>query len=619
MRKKLIWVVVSCLMALSLLLLSCGTAEEEEKTEGPGIVVKEEVKGEEEQKQEEKVVEEEQEKEVVSSEQPRYGGRLRIVINREIGAFDDVIGWGAVQGTSLFLTNEDLWGGDWTKGNAGGYGEGLTDWSAHFDVFSHKGGYVAESWEFSIDEENSQGTIVYNIRPGMYWSLDADNAVSARVGGREVVAEDVVKSLQNVTTDDRAYIHRTNPQLRDLEITATGKYQVSMTVPLDAMIAAKSRFGDFVHIFPADVTPEESAEWKNAVGSGAFILKDYVAAGSARLDRNPNYYRNNPLGPGTGDQLPYLDGVDIIIMPDPSTRLAAIRTGKIDQIAAISWEDAALLREQVPELLEGPSTYLDTSPTFMRTDKEPFNDIRVRKAMMMATDFNAIRDELNNGQGVIITWPFELYSAYEAAYLGLGDPDMPAEIAELYVYNPDKAKELLAEAGYPDGFKTEVAIQSQHADYYSVLASMWAKVGIVMELNVLETGAHRALASARNYPALMTDAKGPISTFYLAFQYTGGSRSNGSMVDDPFLNAEAKELATLAATDLDAAMVKNKEIMKYVLAQAYAIPRPAYRASIFWWPWLKNYSGELTLGYFTINKWADYIWYDEEMKSAMGY
>jgi len=62
-----------------------------------------------------------------------------------------------------------------------------------------------------------------------------------------------------------------------------------------------------------------------------------------------------------------------------------------------------------------------------------------------------------------------------------------------------------------------------------------------------------------------------------------------------------------------------KELMKHVLDQAYAITTPAAPPNTFWWPWIKNYSGENTVGYFMGDFWTTYVWYDTDLRKKMGY
>ena len=69
--------------------------------------------------------------------------------------------------------------------------------------------------------------------------------------------------------------------------------------------------------------------WRNSVGTGPFVLTDFVSGSQATLTRNSSYWDKDPVGPGKGNQLPYIDGIKMLVLPDPSTRLTAMRTGKM--------------------------------------------------------------------------------------------------------------------------------------------------------------------------------------------------------------------------------------------------------------------------------------------------
>jgi peptide/nickel transport system substrate-binding protein len=75
----------------------------------------------------------------------------------------------------------------------------------------------------------------------------------------------------------------------------------------------------------------------------------------------------------------------------------------------------------------------------------------------------------------------------------------------------------------------------------------------------------------------------------------------------------------LYLVDQKAAMLKYRELMKFVLDQAYVVPGPAYPLTTFWWPWVKNYSGESSVGYYMYDSWATFVWIDQPLKKSMGY
>ena len=102
--------------------------------------------------------------------------------------------------------------------------------------------------------------------------------------------------------------------------------------------------------------------------------------------------------------------------------------------------------------------------------------------------------------------------------------------------------------------------------------------------------------------------------------FYGDGFANASFVDDPVVTKAYNDVqAALISGGEDAADKIHKELMKYVLEQAYQIPYPKAPAYRMWWPWLKNYSGERSLGYFWVNSWPQYTWIDQNLKASMGY
>jgi peptide/nickel transport system substrate-binding protein len=353
------------------------------------------------------------------------------------------------------------------------------------------------------------------------------------------------------------------------------------------------------------------------------MLADYIPGSQAVLTKNKSYWGKDPVGPGKGNQLPYIDTLQYLIIPDASTRQAALRTGKIDQMNGVNFEDAAGFNKTTPKLKQAPGA-LGGTPwyIYMNSQRKPFNDIKVRRAMLMSVDLESIKTSLNHGLGQVLTWPIEFVPSYGDAYLGLDDPEMPATVKELYTYNPDKARQLLKEAGYPNGFKATALISSSEVDYLSIIKDMWAKVGIDLSLNVQETGQRTAIYNTGNYDIVsIAGGRGPISVFYhmVTMVAEGPVGGNAAQINDPILQQASVKMSETFITDDKAAMKIFKESMKYALDQAYVVSAPQYPLNIFWWPWVKNYSGEIQIGYFDINYWASYIWIDQDLKKSMGY
>ncbi|MBI2851125.1 MAG: ABC transporter substrate-binding protein [Chloroflexi bacterium] len=558
-----------------------------------------------------------------SLETPKYGGTLNLVLSADVTRHDPIDG--STSGATINMVYENLWTGDWTKGPAGGYGTSETRWANNtIDIWEHKRGAIAESTTWTTDPQKNEGTIVYKIRQGIHWAVNpAPWAEASRtVNGRELTADDVVAHLKRATTGTTTYIYLGTPELRVAKITKTGPWKVTVSLPLDAMVSGIARFGDSTQIVAPEVVAKygNASNWKNSVGTGAFMIADYVSGSLITLVRNPNYWDKDPIGPGKGNQLPYLGRIQYIILPDASTRLAALRTAKIDLMAGVQSEDADQIRKTTPSLKElelGTGSGIDGAA--MRVDIPPFDDIRVRRAMLMAIDFKAISDSVFGGKGWILAYPWDYAKEYSDLYIELDDPEMPESTRELYTYNPEKAKQLLKEAGYPNGLKTTALITSASVDEFAIYKDMWAKVGIEVTIDIRETAAVNNIRTAGQHPPLGARDRVPPATFFRPAVFDESPTSNPSRIKDPVLNEMLVKLRLTAVTESYSAAVKEaKQLTKYVLGQAFQVPGEIGPSYTMWWPWLRNYSGEQSVGYYDAI-WPQWVWYDEALKKSIGY
>ena len=554
---------------------------------------------------------------------PQYGGRM--IRTQLTGA--DPTSWGPFPGSGATPQQlQELWAGDWTLGAAGGYGQKLTDWAQTVDRFDRKFGLIAEKTAWSVDGGTNTATIVYTIRQGIHYQLVPNSAASALVNGRELTADDVVFCMQQRITDPGSYVYLSNPELRPAQVSKTGPWEVSVKVPSNVLLTALNRFSSTTGYYPPEVFQKfnKMADWRDQVGTAAFMLTDYVSNSSVTYTRNPNYWEKDPIGPGKGNQLPYVDTMSVLTIPDLSTRLAALRTGKIDTMSNVLASDATPLLKSTTDLKSLEKTSVDGrgTPIFMRVDKAPFTDVRVRRAMMMGIDFNNILTNYWGGKGQILTYPFADTADYHDLYLGINDSDTPASIKQLFTYNPDGAKKLLADAGYPNGFETTIlltAADPASADYYSIIKDMWSKIGIKLTLDIKENTVYSGLQASRTF-AMTTGTTAPAATFYLGVAYQGtGQISNLGNLNDPTVNAALKDVNTAALTDLPSAMkIWREKLAKYVVDQSFAITNVIGYNYNIWWPWLVNYTGEGPVSYAQ-TVWPNYVWIDQALKKSMGH
>ena len=621
MGKKILWFVVSGLMALSLVVAACGPAATTTTPTTPTTPVTTTTTP----TTPTTPTTEPTQKEAVkpAAEVPKYGGTLLLSATGDITRFNT---YGhTTGGATIDSVNQGLWSGDWTHGNAGGYGTNQADWAGNPDIFKDKIGVLAESTTWTVDEAKDEGTIVYKIRQGVHWALNPKSAASRAVNGRELTAADVIFYLNKIITDTTTYLYQASPEIRSANITKTGPWEITVRVPINSLISTVSRFGDSIQLTAPEVWNNFNKQdsWKDSVGTGTFMVDEYISGSTITLIKNPNSWETDPIGPGKGNKLPYLDSVKYLILPDASTRAAALRTAKID-VLSFNPEDSIQLRKQLPELRElvGRGSGSTSTPTVnWRTDLPPFNDVRVRRALMMAIDFKGLSDGFFNGQGQYPNRPFADSVDYVDLYMGLNDPRMPADVKELWSYNPEKAKALLKEAGYPSGFKTSVVVTSTEVDNWSIYKDMWAKVNIELALDVKDTGPYNAIVNGKNQPAMIVSSGNPI--WYTMPAYSGTSSTNRSHVDDTTINdvlVKARRAMVLDPVNGEKkGMNMLQDIMPYIYSQVYEIGGVSGpQGGKFWWPWLKNFSGEANIGYFQGN-WYEWVWYDQDLKKSMGH
>jgi len=605
--KKIVWLLVSCLMAVSLVMASCGpAAEEEEEEEEEEVIIGEE--------------EEEEEEEAAvpgGDDKPKYGGTLTVAIAADPVNFDS---GSKATGSGPFgsgVIYSQYMGADWTRGPAG---SGMTDFAAGShaieDLYMPQ---LAESWEIP-----EQGVWVMKIRRGVHWQ-PVDSEAGRLMGGREVTTDDIVWSWNRGLASESSWINLSQRAVAEsVSAEKTGDWEVTFRTPMDYLSAFfwLIQGGGFNVLWPKEVVEKYGsvADWKNAVGTGPFMIEDYVVASALTFVRNPDYWGTDPIGPGKGNKLPYVDKWVQLVIPDWSTRLAGLRTGRIDSLTGLTKDNYDSVKMTTPELEE--NKYLSDRPLefAMRQDHKetPYSDIRVRQALMYATDFEAIKRDFYENDAEILVYPVN--KNFVDAYMPL--EEMPQDVQDLFSYNPDKAKELLAEAGYPEGFKATVVVENiaNRVDEVSIYKDMWAKVGVELVLNTMETGAYTGISARRAYDEMLYRFNW--SAFPMIFYFSplrGPSSGNLSYINDPpgtdpVVEEAFQAINSVVFMDNPKMYGLFKEMCPHLVRQSYVIPRPTPYTYNVWWPWLKNYYGQPDTSYF-----AQFYWVDEDLKESMGH
>ena len=506
---------------------------------------------------------------------------------------------------------------DWAKGMAG---SGEIDWGSGIQRFEDFTGEIAESWETP-----EIGTWILKIRRGVHFALNPASEASRLVNGREFTADDAVWNIRRYHTDPaypNASTRISYPALaKAVTVEKTGPWEITVKTPVEPWTAFFWTIwgGCAQMMFAPEVLekygngPNGITDWRHMVGTGPYMLTDYVSGSVATLKKHPNWYKKDPVGSGKGNQVPYIDTIKISVVPDLSTRLAVMRTGQGDWVSNIESEDARSLIKTTPRLKY--KRFLPAGGTVpMRVDRQdlPFKDKRVRQALMMATDFEAMKNDLYAGDAVIDNWPAPV--AY--TWLHVSMKDMPESVQALYKYNPEKAKQLLAEAGYPKGFKTKIVVESISArmDVAAVLKAMWGKVGVDLEIQPKESSVFNSILSGTQEEMILRySASPPLLTSVI--DMTPG-RGTLWRISDPVVLAAYDEMQKYVFLNMPKVDEIFRKTVPYIVEQAWWIASPTPYSYTIWQPWVKNHYGELgTFNFFPL--WFPYAWIDQDLKEQM--
>jgi len=542
---------------------------------------------------------------LAQAEPPKYGGTLNVAMP---GTGVTTLSWDLADWQATLQTRdtgqfyEQLFAVDVNKAKSHGgpYSFTYTGWQPT-DAMS---GELAESWSWT-----SPLVLEVKLRKGI--KFPAKQGVMPE---REFIADDVVYHFNRMNTSPK----RTQGYYDHIDkVEAKDKHTV--VFKFNKFIADWDyRFGNgwFSGIQPKEVVDAGAGNWKNANGTGPFMLTNVVMGSALTFTKNPVYWGKEVIG-GKEYQLPYVDQIVHRVLKDEATQKAALRTGKIDILSAVSWESANELKKTTPQLKW--NRYLTTAAyrIALRMDTKPFTDVRVRRALNMAVNKQEIIDKFYGGNAEMFTFPMH------PEFVGYHKPlkEQPESVQELFKYDPAKAKKLLAEAGYPNGFTFKVqvcACDPVRMELMPLIAAYLEAVNVKVDIVPMEYGAHlSAMTSHTNAAGYVTNIpdNNPTSSFRL--NYGKGQVYNASMMDDPKFDARVAEINGERDEKKRQQALQELTTQLVDLAPAIWLPNPyGYTA---WWPWVKNYNGELYAGAGRAAPFHARIWIDQEMKKKMGF
>lgn len=411
--------------------------------------------------------------------------------------------------------------------------------------------------------------------------------------GREFEAKDVVFTFERLL--DPAFASPWAAQLGSIEsVEALDKHKVRMNLkepfaPILSIVATPW----YTAIVPYDFAPDRNLN-EEASGTGPFMLVEYIPDDHITLKANPNYWE-----PG----YPCIDGVQFNIIPDPQGQISAFRQGNADIVILADPKFIPILQGQEGVQYIEPAGAVNESGLGINTAEGPTADVRVRRALSLGTDRQGLIDTILFGQGEIGT----KISCGKVPYGWCAGKDEPLPYHE---YAPEKAKALLAEAGYPDGLELTIQVSLPlDVQTAEILAEQWQKIGVDLKIeqiadfnqqldNYIKVNHQLSIVSLVWQPD-------PHSDVYQIY-YSTSPINLGKFADpelDALLDAGKVEL------DLDKRIEIYKDVQRLIADQVYMLypfTKPAnwqfVRGAV------KNYKAMPSGSYRHLR----YLWLDEE-------
>ena len=437
---------------------------------------------------------------------------------------------------------------------------------------------LAERWEISED-----GKIYTFYLREAYWH-DKEP-----VNGRQLTAEDVVATMERI-------INLPGHQAALLSVVESIVAEDAQTV----VFTLKQPFAPFLNFMANHfmwILPMEAIDGKvdiatDAIGTGPFVLEKWEDNVQAKYKKNPNYYEEGK---------PYLDEIIYKVVPEQGSRIAAFRTGQADLIGALSPEEIAQIEKTNPDITIFETLFATQEQLYVNMEREPFTDIRVRKALSMAVDRKSMVKAIYGGG-----------ETSGPVNPSLGDWALPLEEREeLLPFDPEEAKKLLAEAGYENGFDTTMIVTNGYGEQLVRVAQWVAEdlrnIGINVEIQIVEYAAY----FSDRWPNVDYDIGIGYQTYFqepdewLRTQlHTNGAR-NWYNISDPELDKMLDEQRTILNVDERKQYVYD--IQRYVLENLVnPIPLTTYYTKTPRQPYVRDSYPHASYGYgYLKDIWLD--------------
>ena len=396
----------------------------------------------------------------------------------------------------------------------------LPDWNimmnTHSSLLTHKPGSLtevtpdlAESWTVSDD-----GLVyTFSLRQGVQW----------HEGYGEVTAEDVKYSWERQLDPDTGATSNSDLQIvESIEVLDPYTLQVTLRQPSAPFITVIANSAYTLVVNQRAVEERGEEHCVRPIGSGPYRVVEAEVGGGVLLEA-VDY--DHHLG------RPAIQFIEYRFIPEESVSVLGLLNGDLDMIFVRDYANKARLANEPGFQLNvnigfENSTYMAS----LNNEKPPFDDVRVRRALVLGTDRATFATALTEG---MVNAP--AHSFVPPSMLGYTD-----DVTQ-YPYDPEEARRLLAEAGYPDGFSTSIQLisRSYHPRAATMLQEMWREIGVDVEVELLELAAVRAAqrSGEMNITLGNLSVVDPHQSLYAQFHSDNVGAGNYTRYNNPELDA----------------------------------------------------------------------------------
>ncbi|MBI2908114.1 MAG: hypothetical protein HYX92_10730 [Chloroflexi bacterium] len=442
-------------------------------------------------------------------------------------------------------------------------------------------GDLAEKWDLAPDG----ASYTFNLHKGVKWH-----------DGSALTSEDVKFSLdrmRNPPTGVRSPMQPLLAAIKEIQTPDKDTVKIILNHPSPSIIAFLA-IGQMVMYSKAAIESKGDMK-KTAVGTGPYKFKAYNVGIDIQHVKNPDYFVKGR---------PYLDAINFYMIKDRGTRAAAFRTKKIH--LGTGWSgptvaEAENLKKNFPEAIVQAYPSLVNHEVRPMTTKGPTADQRVRKAIYLAIDRQAAVKVVGQGEAWIggPLPPYGPFGIPEADLLKLPGFRQPKDL------DIAEAKRLLAEAGHPNGFKTEILGRPDaDAEFAVFFKDQMAKIGIDGTVKLVDTALRNQLYAQRNFEitvityGLKTLDPDDISRYFLK----GAPQNYNDFYDEQVQKLFEQETRTIDFNERKKIVMELQNRLLDIGGSIIGLWQ-AQRAS--YWPDLKNYKPGISV--YNLNKYQD-VW-----------